>query len=144
MEKIKISSNAKEYLLVDENDNELGVVRVDVTDFGFFNRAKEAEKNITEIMERMEQLQRQHMETEEAFEQLAVYDKEVKEQLNMMFDYDVSSVVFGNKNCLSIGNGETFVARFMNAILPVIKKDIEKEQKKSVQKMSKYTKGYVK
>lgn len=144
MEKIKISSNAKEYLLVDENDNELGVVRVDVTDFGFFNRAKEAEKNITEIMERMEQLQRQHMETEEVFEQLAVYDKEVKEQLNMMFDYDVSSVVFGNKNCLSIGNGETFVARFMNAILPVIKKDIEKEQKKSVQKMSKYTKGYVK
>lgn len=144
MEKIKISSSAKEYLLVDENDNELGTIRVDVTDFGFFNRAKEAEKNITEIMKRMEQLQRQHVGTEEAFEQLAQYDKEVKEQMNLMFDYDVSSVVFGNKNCLSIGNGETFIARFLKAILPVIKKDIEKEQKKSVQKMSKYTKGYVK
>lgn len=144
MEKIKISSSAKEYLLVDENDNELGTIRVDVTDFGFFNRAKEAEKNITEIMKRMEQLQRQHVETEEAFEQLAQCDKEVKEQMNLMFDYDVSSVVFGNKNCLSIGNGETFIARFLKVILPVIKKDIEKEQKKSVQKMSKYTKGYVK
>lgn len=144
MEKIKISSSAKEYLLVDENDNELGVIRVDVTDFDFFNRAKEAEKNITEIMKRMEQLQGEHVKTEEAFEQLAVCDREIKEQLNDMFDYDVSSVVFGNKNCLSIGDGETFVARFMKAVLPAIKKDIEKEQKKSLQKMSKYTKGYAK
>lgn len=144
MEKIKISSSAKEYLLVDENDKELGVIKVDVTDFGFFNRAKEAEKNITEIMKKMEQLQSQHVEMEEVFEQLAQYDKEIKEQLNNMFDYEVSSVVFGNKNCLSIGNGETLVARFMKAVLPAIKKDIEKEQKKSLQKMSKYTNGYVK
>lgn len=144
MEKIKIERNTKQYLLVDQNDNELGVIEIDVTDFDFFNRTKKAEKNISEILEKLKNLKEQSVQTEEAFEQLAVYDRTVKEQLNMMFDYDVSSVVFGNRNCLSIGNGETFVARFMEAILPAIKKDIEKEQKKSVQKMSKYTKGYAK
>lgn len=144
MEKIKISSNEKQYMVVDEHDEEMGVIKIDVTDFEFFNRTKEAEKKITEAVKKLEQLQKQNVAVEEAFAELSVLDKEVKEQLNQMFNYDVSSVVFGNKNCLSIADGKMLVARFMEAIVPVIKRDIEKEQKKSVQKMSKYTKGYVK
>lgn len=144
MEKIKVNSNVKQYLVVNEHDEEMGVIKVDMTDFEFFNRSKEAEKNITEIVKRMEQLQKQNLSMEETFEQLSVLDKEVKEQLDMLFDCEVSKVVFGNKNCLSVGNGEIFIVRFMKAVLPVIKRDIEKEQKKSVQKIAKYTKGYTK
>ena len=143
MEQIKINTNLKSYQIVDENDEELGVIKINVTDFDFFNRAKEAEKKISEIMERFEQFRKEHLSIEDTFEQLAVFDKEIKEQLDNMFDYDVSSIVFGNKNCLSITDGELFVNQFMNAILPMIKKDMAKEHEKSQKKISKYLEGYV-
>lgn len=142
MEKIKINSNLKSYQVVDENDNELGVIKVNVTDFGFFNRAIEVEKNVAEIIARFEQFRKEKEDLEDIFEQLEVFDKEIKEQLNKLFDYDVANVVFGNKNCLSITDGELFVNQFMEAILPVIKKDIAEESEKSHKKMSKYLEGY--
>lgn len=144
MEKIQIRSNVKEYQITDENDNELGVIRIDTTDFGFYNRTEEAGKRINEILKRFEAMCKTDMTTEQRFEKLAEFDKEVKAELNKMFDYDVSSVVFGNKNCLSFGNGELFIKRFLGAVIPIIKKDVEKEQKITKQKMAKYTKRYIK
>ena len=142
MEKIKVNGNVKEYMIVNEKDEELGVIRINMTDFDFFNRTKEAEKQIMSIMQRFKELHGKNLETEEIFASISELDKEIKEQLNYMFDYDVSSVVFGNTNCLSIGDGQPFVTRFLQSIIPVIKRDIEKENRQSKQKMSKYTKRY--
>ena len=142
MEKIKVSGKVKEYMIVNEKDEELGVIRINVTDFDFFNRTKEAEKQIMSIMNRFKGLHGKNLETEEIFASISELDKEIKEQLNYMFDYDVSSVVFGNTNCLSIGDGQPFVTRFLQSIIPAIKRDIEKENRQSKQKMSKYTKRY--
>ena len=142
MEKIKVSGKVKEYMIVNEKDEALGVIRVNVTDFEFFNRVKQAEVHIMDVVNRFKNLHDQQMQTEEKFAKLSELDKEVKEQLNYMFDYDVSSVVFGNTNCLSIGDGLPFVTRFLQSIIPAIKRDLEKESRQSRQKMSKYTKRY--
>lgn len=142
MEKIKVSSKVKEYMVVNELDEELGIIRINVTDFDFFNRVKQAEVRIMDVVKRFKELHSQNLQTEETFVKLSELDKEIKKQLNYMFDYDVSSVVFANTNCLSIGDGQPFVTRFLQSIIPVIKRDIEKENRQSKQKMSKYTKGY--
>lgn len=142
MEKIKISTNRKEYQICDENDNELGVIKVDVTDFNFFTRTKETEAVIEKTLRELEELAAKGISNEDKLIEFTKLDEKIKKQLNYMFDYDVSSVVFGNQHCLSLGNGEFFLERFMSAIVPVIKNDIAKEQMKSKQKISKYTKGY--
>lgn len=144
MEKIKISTNRKEYQICDENDNELGVIKVDVTDFNFFARTKETEAVVEKTLRELEELAAKEISNEDNLMEFTKLDEKIKKQLNYMFDYDVSSVVFGNQHCLSLGNGELFLERFMTAIVPVIKNDIAKEQRKSKQKISKYTKGYVK
>lgn len=143
MEKIKLITNCKKYQICDENDKELGVIEVDVTDFNFFTRAKEAEKAIENALQELKALtQNNVMSNEEKLVEFSKLDTKVKAQINFMFDYDVSSVVFGNKHCLSFGNGEMFLHRFLKAVVPAIKRDIANEQNKSRQKIQKYTKRY--
>nr|DAE13838.1 MAG TPA: hypothetical protein [Siphoviridae sp. ctLNL10] len=145
MEQIKIDSNVKKYQIVDENDNELGVIQIDTTDFSFFTRVKSAENSIKEKLQHFKDIiAEKNSDYDDKLDEIEKLDVEIKAQINYMFGSDVSSIVFGNKNCLSIGKGELFLERFMNAILPVIKQDIKRERAISEERIAKYTGEYVK
>ncbi len=145
MEQIKIDSNVKKYQIVDENDTELGVIQIDTTDFAFFTRVKSAEKSIKEKLQQFKDIiAAENIEFDNKLDEIAKLDLEIKSEINYMFGSDVSSVVFGCKNCLSIGSGELFLERFMDAILPVIKQDIKRERTVSEARIAKYTGEYVK
>ena len=67
-------------------------------------------------------------------------DIEIKNGINYLFDDEnTSRIVFGNQLVFTTVGGETLVTRFINVFMPIIKKEIEKEQKKSQEKIKKYT-----
>lgn len=58
----------------------------------------------------------------------------------MLFDDDnASRVVFGNQNCLNTLDGISFVERFLIAFIPIIQKAYNDENKKSGERINKYT-----
>jgi predicted PolB exonuclease-like 3'-5' exonuclease len=79
----------------------------------------------------------------EAMKSLAAlnfYDKQAKKVINETFDDDhLSDVIFGSESCFNILNGETFMERFLNGVIPVIKEDVEKATKNINEHVSKYT-----
>lgn len=67
-------------------------------------------------------------------------DKEIREQIDFVFGNDVCTVVFGHTNCMSFAGGQPICMNFLNAIVPVLKKEIKAEQQKSKKNIEKYTK----
>lgn len=140
MEQIKINSSIKKYQIVDENGDELGVVQVNTTDVNFCDRVKNAEKVVNSAIASVQNIG--DMNPEERITTLVKADKQIKEQLDYMFDYKVSDIVFGNRNCLSLSGGEMPIVQFMDGILPYIKQSIIEERRRSEEKIGKYTRGY--
>lgn len=136
MESLKFESSYKEYSI---NGDESKVIRINTTDFAIFDRLKKAMKQIDDIAKEYENVTPKT--DDEANELFVSVDKRVREQINYIFDSDVSTVAFGNANCFTVvlSNMQPLFYNFLNAIVPVIKKDLEKVMSKSNKNVSKYT-----
>lgn len=72
-----------------------------------------------------------------------------KEQVDYVFDADVSSVVFGNLSVSAIGNrktGETLLELFFEAMFPHLEKEMKKAAKQmqdSEKRILRYTQKYI-
>lgn len=141
MERLQIETGIKKYEIEDENGDLLGVIRIDPKDLNMLVRCEEVEKNVLALIESVDKI----VETEEletAEKKVIEIDEKIKEQLNYLFDYDVSSVIFGNRHCLNTNHGIPFIQRFMDMIIPVVENVVKKENKESRERISKYTKQY--
>lgn len=133
--KIKIEDGRIPVTIHNERNEELGVVYINPNDFNLLNRLDEVKKNISGISMKEENT------TEEKIKEM---DMLIREQVNYLFDYNVSDIVFKNQHSLSTLKGTTFIERLLNALTPVIREIIEKETKESEKRMEKYTKPYIK
>lgn len=79
-------------------------------------------------------------EVSESEEDLERIQSKLKEELNVVFGSDISSVVFKHCSPLAVVGGEFFAVQFFNAITPEIKKQIEKSQKEIEKHIGKYRK----
>ena len=52
-------------------------------------------------------------------------DKDIKKAVNDIFNYDVSTAVFGETSAMANINGVPFIEVFLNAMIPVIQNSIE-------------------
>lgn len=136
MTSLKFDDGYKEYSI---NGDESRVIRINTTDFAIFDRIKKAMSNIDDISKKYKNAEPKT--DDEANELFVSVDKRVREQINYIFDSDVSSVAFGNTNCFSIvfSNKQPLFYNFLNAIIPTIRSDIEKVMSKSNKNVSKYT-----
>lgn len=141
MEKILVNSGKKRYQIVDEYDNELGIIIIDPKDVNLAKRALVAKDNILAYIDRAASIADSEKK-KDAIEEISDIDEMIKKELNTMLGYDISSSVFKETNCLSTSNGITFVERFLDAIIPVIEKEFEKEFKAAESRINKYTAGY--
>lgn len=132
---IRIESGRRKFRIIDEYDQELGIVEIDLADSGIIARSEEAEKKIDEIVKKVSSLSE---DAENNVEAIIALDKEIKEWINYIFDYDVSSNVFGKSNCLVMIDGSTFAERFLEAFDPVMKAIFKEQEKSSKKRMSKY------
>lgn len=141
MEKITVNSTKKKYLIVNQFGDELGVITIDPSDVNILKRSENAKKNIIEYIDEATKIAGT-MNDEDAMEELDKIDKKIKHELNAMFDYDVSSIFFGQTHCLSTSGGITFIENFLDAVIPVIEKEFEKEIQAASDRIDKYTARY--
>lgn len=137
MERIVIdSSNIKEYELVDKNGTSLGVIALDTTDIAIADRADKAYEKIKGIL--------QEFSDDADMGKLAEVDTKLRQEVNNIFNSDVCTAAFGKQHCMNVKNGKTLIERFMDAILPVIQKEIKRESNMIQNRVNKYTAPYQK
>ena len=137
MASIKVSTGLKVYDIEDENGNVRGQISFNPSDLGFYDRAAQFYDDMQTMIDSIE-----NDDSIVGMEKVSAADKMMKEKLNQLFDDEnASKVVFGNQNCFNTLNGVSFVERFLNAFMPIIKKEFEKEQKSSQKRVEKYTKA---
>ena len=137
MASIKVSTGLKVYDIEDENGNVRGQISFNPSDLGFYDRATQFYDDMQTMIDSIE-----NDDSIVGMEKVSAADKMMKEKLNQLFDDEnASKVVFGNQNCFNTLNGVSFVERFLNAFMPIIKKEFEKEKKNSQKRIEKYTQG---
>lgn len=120
------------------------VIRIDTSDYGLMERFRQAEKNLNTIARKYKSLifapnGSPEDKTEAAITAMTEFDREIKQEIDRIFNSSVSEVVFGNASSLSTRNGVPLYERFMNAVIPIIKTDLEAEEKKSEKRIRKYS-----
>lgn len=137
MASIKVVTGLKTYDIEDEHGNVRGQISFNPSDFGFYERANNFYDHMEKMIETIE-----NDETLVGVDKITEADRVMKKELNELFgDEHASDVVFGSQNCFNTLNGVSFVERFLNAFMPIIKKEFEKEKKNSQKRIEKYTQG---
>jgi hypothetical protein len=68
-----------------------------------------------------------------------------RDKIDYVFNAKMSDIAFGKTCCFSLNeNGEMIAEAFLNALMPYIKSEIEKRQKKNAQRVQKYTSQFKK
>lgn len=139
---IKFDEGYKEY---DINGDSTRIIRVDTADYGLIERFEEAERRIKAQLDKYKDVKIKpdgsaDMSDEAACKAVAELSRTIRKAMDYIFDYEVSSVVFGNRSPLSTRKGVPLYERFMNAMMPIIQADIEAEAKASNKRIQKYTK----
>lgn len=137
MSDIKLTTGVKEYRVLNENDQVMGVISINVKDKNFMQRADAAKERIDKMIADCIAIM-SDMSVDDAYDKLVKQDAEIKQEVDYMFGSTVAKVVFGKAHCLSTHKGTTYIERFFDAILPVITKDFEDEAKASAARMEKY------
>lgn len=150
MASIKIATGVKTYDVEDQNGNVRGQIKFNPSDINFIKRLTEMESKLNEYMSTYDELNKEvvsgsesedvESESMKALAALNFYDMQAKKVINETFaDEHLSDVIFGSESCFNILNGETFMERFLNGVIPVIKEDVEKATKNINTHVSKYT-----
>lgn len=135
------------------NGDEERAIFINVTDFNIVDRWYEVKENITKLGQELPNEMQDELplnpdgSVEE--ESLAKYgklikdlDTSVKEQINYLFNANVTEQVFKGSSAFAVKDGEFYVTRFLNSILPVIQNVINKESENMEKKISKHTAKY--
>ena len=139
MIKAVVESTREQIEVVDQYGNQLGILEIDLSDFNFLKRAETCEKNIETLMDEAKKIAADKTDGDAAVvDQITSLDEKMKKELDTMFDYGVSGVVFGNIHCMSMRNGVPFIERFLDTILPICKDVIKKESDESNKRVAKY------
>lgn len=114
-----------------------------LADPNIYMRAQKAQSAIEKLLERFDEVPQS---SEEIADFLEAIDKALKEEINVIFDYDVSSVLFGGCSPLTPvdKDGTPYVKALIDHLMPIINEELNKSAKTSEAKISKYTAKYQK
>ena len=131
MNNFNFDEGYKEYTI---NNNPNRVIRFNPTDVGIIERFSVSSKALEEITTKIN-------EDESDTAVLAMLDAEIKKQIDFIFNQPVSDVVFGAQSPMAPVGGKMLFECFLEAVLPEIKANIEREKKESVERVGKYVKA---
>lgn len=107
--------NYKEYII---NGDESNTIKLDVSDVGFIERLKTGMAELEEYQKEFNDIESPE---EDIFERM---DKKAREITNKIFNCDVCTKAFGDKNCFSVAsNGKTNLINFLEAFIPIVTED---------------------
>lgn len=135
MEKLSFKKNEgiKEYCF---EDDENAIIRVNTRDPNLYTRIIKAKKELQRLSDKYQSFD--YADEDKAGAMLEEFDSKVKEQINYIFNSDVSSVAFGNFSSVAVYEGEAAFKKFLDAILPEVEKELEKEHEKSQKNVASY------
>lgn len=138
---IEFDDGFREYTI---NGDPNKVIRIDTADYDLITRADTARKNIEQAVKKYDNIKinpdgSANCSDEEAIAAVTDLSNVIREQMNYIFNADVSSTVFGNASPLSTRKGIPLYERFFNAVIPIIEKDLSEENKQAQKRISKYT-----
>ncbi|MFV0344209.1 MAG: hypothetical protein ACK5JH_15205 [Anaerocolumna sp.] len=127
------------------NNDENKVIKFSPADYGILERFSKARKTIVEAVENLEK--DVHLksdgttidEIDEAGALIAQVNKLINDQIDYIFNAEVSNMVFGRQSPISSVKGIFLFERFLDAVSPILQKEITEEQKASQKRIKKYT-----
>ena len=142
MQKLSFDEGYKEFSI---NGDVNRVIRFNPSDLDIIKRLEEAKNKISESMDIKDDIELDNegkpVDSLENYSKVISHiDNVIKEQINYIFDSDVANVVFGNQSPLANIKGKPLYERFMESVMPEIKKAVEEEAKESRKRVAKYTK----
>lgn len=144
MNEIRLNTGLKAYKILDEMDNEIGVIRFRPTDNGIVYRfqdvSKALQKKYSEVVNIIETLKDSDIEDDKLIELTRELDDYCKEQIDFLFNANVSKELFSVISPTSfISDGtESYITHIIEKICPVILEEIEKNQKTKTKYSEKY------
>lgn len=145
MQNLIIDDGLKEFMI---NGDKNRVIRFNPADINLLERFDKAYKSIEEEQRRIEKdielktngkpVEEQE-DYEQALEVIRRLNQFIKDQIDYIFDSEVSDVIFGNQSPMSTVKGRPFFERVFDAIQPILEKEITAERKASEKRISKYT-----
>lgn len=134
MQSISFDEGFKEFSI---NGDESRVIRFNPKDLGILTRMESTLSDFKDLEKKMKDSNEDNFL--DAFRDVEL---SIKEKINSIFNSDVYDTIFNGQSPLALVKGEFLFMRVINAIIPIIEKEIKAEQKESEKRMSKYTESY--
>lgn len=132
MQQISLNTGLLQLEITDENGNVLGIFSTNPSDVNLPHRLSKGHENITKMLdefgEKMKELEEQPGSDKEQIELLYETDKNMKQELDWMFNSDVSGL-FGSVSMMTPAGGSVLIINFLNSVIPAIEKKANKEFK---------------
>ncbi|MCI8955625.1 MAG: hypothetical protein HFG29_01400 [Eubacterium sp.] len=136
MQSISFEEGYKEFSI---NGDEKRVIRFNPKDFGILTRMQSTLSDFSELEKKLKE------SNEENFvEALRDAEKTIYEKMDEVFNADVHDIIFNHQSPIALVGGEFLFMRVINAIIPIMEKEINEERKESEKRMAKYTENYAK
>lgn len=133
MQSINFDDGYKSYMI---NNDENKIIRINVTDLNTSKRFEDAVSAIDKLMD--------EVKGDISEERFIEADRVIREQLDHVFGNGVCEIVFGKTNVLSATeSGKLLIEGFLDALLPVVKADMEAAAAKSRANIEKKMAAYI-
>lgn len=136
MQSISFDEGYKEFAI---NNDENRVIRFNPKDFGILTRMEDT----LSAFEALEKKLKDGNE-EEFTNNLREAEKVVHEKIDSIFNANVHEIIFNHQSPISLVGGEFLFMRVIEALVPIVEKEVKYEMQKSEKRMSKYTEKYKK
>lgn len=141
------------YRNIEINGDPNKIIRINPTDINFLKRiagydetAKriqdkygDVDMNSISDLKNMDESNPDFEKFKTAAENIDKLENAMREMINEIFGYDISSIVFGTDSCLTPANGQPIFINFIESITAYIKQESAAESEKSQTKIAKYT-----
>jgi hypothetical protein len=136
MQSISFDEGYKEFAI---NNDENRVIRFSPKDFGILTRMEDTLSDFEALEKKLKD-----GNEEEFTNNLREAEKVVHEKIDSIFNANVHDIIFNHQSPISLVGGEFLFMRVIEALVPIVEKEVKYEMQKSEKRMSKYTEKYKK
>ncbi len=136
MQSISFDEGYKEFAI---NNDENRVIRFNPKDFGILTRMEDTLSDFEALEKKLKD-----GNEEEFTNNLREAEKVVHEKIDSIFNANVHDIIFNHQSPISLVGGEFLFMRVIEALVPIVEKEVKYEMQKSEKRMSKYTEKYKK
>lgn len=136
MQSISFDEGYKEFAI---NNDENRVIRFNPKDFGILTRMEDTLSDFEALEKKLKD-----GNEEEFTNNLREAEKVVHEKIDSIFNANVHDIIFNHQSPISLVGGEFLFIRVIEALVPIVEKEVKYEMQKSEKRMSKYTEKYKK